>query len=592
MDKTNLREGRPNVPYFDDQIDAVTRGLPDNYYLATGDAAGQMFTKTYECTADTPLDISGFIIGGADSGGVAKGFNATDTDGITTILERYTFNSAQDNAHTGSAIVLPFQQSIINAKTIAGGNGDSFNYTNTRTIIPNYTGFVYVLEISGAPSFCGIVTSLAVDDITANNGHVTWDAVTGAVNYYTTSNTTGITPSFSFAGDHTHGLTEIETNDLGYTPNPNTLYYIYVRSLCADGSLSSWVGISFTTAAAILFRTVTTNHTLTSGITTGNRPLLVRLIENDLRTIANGGKVANINGYDIIFSDASDFSTLLSWEIERYIPTTGELLVWVKIPSVSGTVNVEYYMQYGDISITTFQGGATGAAFNSEFRSVLHLPDGVTLSAADSTINARNGTILGPVSAMGIIDGGAEFTGSGDHLELPNSVCSSNRIMSFSMWIKTTASTISNIIVVSDNPVTTYFGLFMNADGTVSAVMLKDGGLTTITVTSTQIINNGDWHYIVATYNGTSLSRIDLKVDGNVVNITDAETYTIPNENVWVGSSIIGGIADFVGVIDDLRFADQTLFQTATNVVQYNTVINSGDFTTSGMLIYGPELPY
>src|SRR5688572_15329378 len=56
-----------------------------------------------------------------------------------------------------------------------------------------------------------------------------------------------------------------------------------------------------------------------------NFPVLISLTNPDLRTIANGGHVENANGFDIVFTN-DDCSTILDHQLERYNPTTGQLI--------------------------------------------------------------------------------------------------------------------------------------------------------------------------------------------------------------------------------------------------------------------------
>ena len=81
-----------------------------------------------------------------------------------------------------------------------------------------------------------------------------------------------------------------------------------------------------------------------------NFPVLVRLTDNDLRHTSSGGKVENISGFDIVFT-ASDGSTLINHQVERYNPVTGELVAWVQIPLLSATVNTDFYLYFGNIII-------------------------------------------------------------------------------------------------------------------------------------------------------------------------------------------------------------------------------------------------
>src|SRR3990172_1868906 len=67
-------------------------------------------------------------------------------------------------------------------------------------------------------------------------------------------------------------------------------------------------------------------------------PGLISLLDLNLRTIGSGGHVASANGYDIVFT-ASDGTTPLDHEIERWDGSTGELIAWVRVPALTaGTV--------------------------------------------------------------------------------------------------------------------------------------------------------------------------------------------------------------------------------------------------------------
>ena len=95
---------------------------------------------------------------------------------------------------------------------------------------------------------------------------------------------------------------------------------------------------------------MTIDHTKVPS-TQSNFTVLVSLTDPALKTIANGGHVANANGFDIGFYADSGGTTKLKWEVEKYDGTTGNLIAWVKIPSVSSTTDTVFYLFYGDPSI-------------------------------------------------------------------------------------------------------------------------------------------------------------------------------------------------------------------------------------------------
>ncbi len=81
-----------------------------------------------------------------------------------------------------------------------------------------------------------------------------------------------------------------------------------------------------------------------------NFPILINSTLANLRTIANGGKVENANGYDIIFTSDQAGATQLAHEIERYDATTGEIVFWVRIEALAATTSI--YMFYGNSGIS------------------------------------------------------------------------------------------------------------------------------------------------------------------------------------------------------------------------------------------------
>ena len=155
---------------------------------------------------------------------------------------------------------------------------------------------------------------------------------------------------------------------------------------------------------------MTINHTKAPS-TQSNFTVLVSVTDPALKTLANGGHVANANGFDIGFYADSGGTTKLKWEVEKYNGTTGNLIAWVKIPTVSSTTDTLFYLFYGDPSITTDQSDPVNT-WESNFKAVYHLGNGTTLTAIDST-GGNNGTLMNsPTATAGKINGAAHFVHS------------------------------------------------------------------------------------------------------------------------------------------------------------------------------------
>jgi len=112
-------------------------------------------------------------------------------------------------------------------------------------------------------------------------------------------------------------------------------------------------------AAYGFFKSITIDRTKVGNAgaptTLSNYPMLYSVIDPNLKHTSNGGRVTSVSGYDIIFR-AADQVTQLSHEVEKYDGLTGELVAWVRIPTlntISAGSDTLVYIYYGDSSVTT-----------------------------------------------------------------------------------------------------------------------------------------------------------------------------------------------------------------------------------------------
>lgn len=281
-------------------------------------------------------------------------------------------------------------------------------------------------------------------------------------------------------------------------------------------------------------KTLTIDHTKVGASNATNFPMLVSETIAALKTTGNGGSVTNASGHDIVFSTDAAGTSLLSWEIVKYVPTTGEIVAFVKVPSISHTVDTVIYMPYGNAGITTFQGGSTGAAWNSGYKTVIHGGDGSSLVLTDSTSNGNNGTNNnGATAAAGPNGLGAiSFTaGSSQYITTPNTINVAYPL--WEAWVKFSSNpgTRGSVIglVQGNGSATADKDLAINTDGTVSWYVFKTTGITT---TSPGSLSTGSWHYIVG-----------LDSDSTTPTVTDGVIF-IDGVNVgntiWAGSTFSG----------------------------------------------------
>ncbi|MCC5886871.1 MAG: DUF2341 domain-containing protein [Gammaproteobacteria bacterium] len=116
-------------------------------------------------------------------------------------------------------------------------------------------------------------------------------------------------------------------------------------------------------------------------------PVLISIIDADLAAAAQNG------GEDIVF--ALGDGTQLDHEIERYQSGNGELIAWVRMPSVSASSDTELFMYYGNPTAANQQNPA--AVWDADYRMVHHLqePGGPATTLFDSTSLGNDGSVEG-----------------------------------------------------------------------------------------------------------------------------------------------------------------------------------------------------
>lgn len=102
-----------------------------------------------------------------------------------------------------------------------------------------------------------------------------------------------------------------------------------------------------------------------------NFPLLVKLTDNDLKNVANSGKVQDSTHLDIRFEDGSG---QLDHEIERYDGVTGELIAWVRIPTLHYNIDDELYLYFGKSGLSATEEDVD-STWRSEYEIVYHMND-------------------------------------------------------------------------------------------------------------------------------------------------------------------------------------------------------------------------
>ena len=159
-------------------------------------------------------------------------------------------------------------------------------------------------------------------------------------------------------------------------------------------------------------------------------PLMVSLTDSDLRTVANGGGVFNNSGYDILLTNLAD--TPLDQQLQTYDGSSGKVILWARVPSLSPTTDVEGYLYFGNSNIFTDQ--STTAVWSSDFIGVWHL-DNLKDATGNNADLIDNNTAT---NVNGVVGLAREFDGDGDDLQDAGGDTYLDGLSSFtiSLWAK------------------------------------------------------------------------------------------------------------------------------------------------------------
>jgi len=230
-------------------------------------------------------------------------------------------------------------------------------------------------------------------------------------------------------------------------------------------------------------------------------------------------------------------------------------VAWVRIPTLSSSVDTTFYVYYGDPTISSSQENKTGV-WDTNYVGVYHQHE-TSSTVFDSTIYGNNGTPLGGMNqnAGGYIDGGDQFDGVNDRIDLgdtPSLQLSS--AMSICAWVDPTAN--GGIREIVRKGVNGNYILRLQSDNKVRLYLYIGGWHYATSDTTTSAA--GGWYYVCGTYNGSSMR---VYVNGTASGAAKSQTGAINTAGGWpalIGVLDNGGSLSrqFPGFIDEVRISN------------------------------------
>jgi len=304
---------------------------------------------------------------------------------------------------------------------------------------------------------------------------------------------------------------------------------------------------------------------------------------------------AQDDGDDILFMDGDGVATKLYHEIEYFDGSTGEIITWIKIPTLSSVVDTELFIYYGNPSCEDEQ--IPEKVWDSHYVMVQHLDESPSNGVAghqDSTYNNHDGTPYNfdgapgsTTDATGVTDGADHLDGNDDYIECGNL---NSNVYTFSIWLKpdetiTKYTTPTGFLQFKENVYRIVLGdstsLVNNETICIQDVRNKNEYRTA--VLDVDIINNS-WHMITIAWR-SGPNRYDIYFDGVAQSVSQGHSNDhvelMPSENTDIGTS--NRVAFFDGRLDEIRVSN-----IARNQYWISTEYNNQN-DPSSFIEVGPE---
>lgn len=277
-----------------------------------------------------------------------------------------------------------------------------------------------------------------------------------------------------------------------------------------------------------------------------NFAVLINVVDSDL-------DISRADGKDIYFKDSTE-TTVLDCEFEDWIQGSGTLVCWVRLPSISSSVDTDFYMYYGD-GVDHSSEYTPSATWRSEYEGVWHLND----DFLDSTANNNDGTNSGSGDIAGQIADGQDFDGINDYIQLQYASLPIVAYQTMTAWVKCDLSGASQDMGIFD-----YSQLYYPYQGPATSIRYTDGALgiysaPTLHFATVQKLSDDTWTMMgLRVYCHATAGTIEISKDGgawtNIFSGYTLSTYPAADSYGRIGASP-NNVVFSKAIIDECRIA-------------------------------------
>lgn len=272
------------------------------------------------------------------------------------------------------------------------------------------------------------------------------------------------------------------------------------------------------------------------------------------------------NSLKIAFT-TSDGETELYGEVEKWDFGNEQAWLWVKVPSISSSVNTDFYMYYDNDHadntdyIGIKQSTPAQNVWDNNFLLVLHLDetggDGTTRYDSTSNDNDFTAVDITTPDATGKIDGADDFSQANTDYHERTTNNFNLQVFTIEGWLNRDSDVdYDTLLRVSTAAGPSGWHIRVKPEDVLQFEGINGAGGVSWTISSTGTLAIDTWYYVVGTFAGngeTAYAYIDGTQDGS----TTGETNVYGTSVARIGATPQGSHW-FDGTIDELRFSNVT----------------------------------
>ncbi len=309
-----------------------------------------------------------------------------------------------------------------------------------------------------------------------------------------------------------------------------------VGTLAADRALATWARTTLITASGY-----------TAGETLTGFPLLVLLDSTKVPGFSYTQMLSS-GGADLVFT-SEDGAQQYDHEIESWNPS-GTSFIWVRVPAL--TAQAKLRLWWGKSGESAPTSTARAATWSSGFGGVWHLNQSLGFQT-DSSPNALSGTSTAIADAStSIIPKAATLNGTSSIVTIPNASALNPSFISVEAWVKTTSTGLCSILSKDNSGSVNRVWQFRVNAGKVEFIPFN--ATANANVVSTAVVNDGQFHHVCGTWDGTTARvYVDGVQSGSVA--FSGSLRTGQANAAFIGRMETGTPNFFPGTLDEVRLS-------------------------------------